>query len=45
MLQTARARTTGPCHTDHEDAKSYSVQETFGEDISDWPRSSASPSG
>ena len=24
-----------PVHTDHEDAKSYSTQETFGEDIGD----------
>ncbi|SDS56787.1 DNA polymerase IV [Opitutus sp. GAS368] len=35
MLRTARGEDDRPVHTDHEDAKSYSVQETFGEDISD----------
>ncbi len=36
MLRTARGEDDRPVHTDHEDAKSYSVQETFGEDISDF---------
>lgn len=36
MLAMARGEDDRPVHTDHEDAKSYSVQETFGEDISDF---------
>ncbi|MBI2812752.1 MAG: DNA polymerase IV [Opitutae bacterium] len=33
MLRTARGEDDRPVHTDHEDAKSYSVQETFNADI------------
>lgn len=36
MLTMARGEDDRPVHTDHEDAKSYSVQETFGEDINDF---------
>ncbi len=36
MLAMARGEDDRPVHTDHEDAKSYSVQETFGEDIRDF---------
>lgn len=36
MLRMARGEDDRPVHTDHEDAKSYSVQETFGEDISEF---------
>lgn len=36
MLTMARGEDDRPVHTDHEDAKSYSMQETFGEDISDF---------
>lgn len=36
MRRMARGEDDRPVHTDHEDAKSYSVQETFGEDISDF---------
>jgi DNA polymerase-4 len=36
MLVMARGEDDRPVHTDHEDAKSYSVQETFGEDIRDF---------
>jgi DNA polymerase-4 len=36
MLTMARGEDDRPVHTDHEDAKSYSVQETFGEDIRDF---------
>jgi DNA polymerase IV len=36
MLRMARGEDDRPVHTDHEDAKSYSVQETFGEDIGDF---------
>ncbi len=32
----ARGEDDRPVHVDHEDAKSYSVQETFPEDISDF---------
>jgi DNA polymerase-4 len=35
MLTMARGEDDRVVHTDHEDAKSYSVQETFGEDIGD----------
>jgi DNA polymerase-4 len=35
VLRMARGEDDRPVHTDHEDAKSYSVQETFGEDIGD----------
>jgi DNA polymerase-4 len=35
MLVMARGEDDRPVHTDHEDAKSYSTQETFGEDIGD----------
>lgn len=35
MLAMARGEDDRPVHVDHEDAKSYSVQETFGHDISD----------
>ena len=35
MLAMARGEDDRPVHTDHEDAKSYSTQETFGEDIGD----------
>jgi DNA polymerase-4 len=36
MLTMARGEDDRPVHTDHENAKSYSVQETFGEDIGDF---------
>jgi DNA polymerase-4 len=36
MLAMARGEDDRPVHTDHEDAKSYSTQETFGEDIGDF---------
>jgi DNA polymerase IV len=36
MLAMARGEDDRPVHTDHEDAKSYSVQETFGHDIADF---------
>ena len=36
MLAMARGEDDRPVHTDHEDAKSYSVQETFNENISDF---------
>jgi DNA polymerase-4 len=36
MLATARGEDDREVHTDHEDAKSYSTQETFGEDIGDF---------
>ncbi len=36
MLAMARGEDDRPVHTDHEDAKSYSVQETFGDDIGDF---------
>ncbi|AOS46010.1 DNA polymerase IV [Lacunisphaera limnophila] len=36
MLEMARGEDDRPVETDHEDAKSYSVQETFGQDISDF---------
>jgi len=36
MLRMARGEDDRPVHTDHEDAKSYSVQETFGENIGDF---------
>ena len=32
----ARGEDDRPVHTDHEDAKSYSTQETFGHDIGDF---------
>lgn len=35
MLATAQGRDHRPVETDHEDAKSYSQQETFGRDISE----------
>ncbi|MDI1337661.1 MAG: DNA polymerase IV [Lacunisphaera sp.] len=35
MLRMARGEDDRPVHVDHEDAKSYSVQETFGENIGD----------
>jgi DNA polymerase IV len=35
MLATARGEDAGEVHTDDEDAKSYSQQETFGADIGD----------
>ncbi|MCF7686767.1 MAG: DNA polymerase IV [Cephaloticoccus sp.] len=35
MTATARGEDGSPVHTDHDDAKSYSQQETFGTDISD----------
>ena len=35
MLATARGQDDGEVHIDHEDAKSYSQQETFGQDILD----------
>jgi DNA polymerase-4 len=35
MLAMARGEDDRPVHTDHEDAKSYSTQETFNEDIGD----------
>ena len=36
MLAMARGEDDRVVHTDHEDAKSYSTQETFGEDIGDF---------
>lgn len=36
MLDAARGVDDRPVHTDHEDAKSYSQQETFFEDIADF---------
>lgn len=36
MLAMARGEDDREVHVDHEDAKSYSVQETFGHDISDF---------
>jgi len=36
MLTMARGEDDRPVHTDHEDAKSYSTQETFGHDIGDF---------
>jgi DNA polymerase-4 len=36
MLAMARGEDDRPVQVDHEDAKSYSVQETFGHDISDF---------
>lgn len=36
MLAMARGEDDRPVHVDHEDAKSYSVQETFGHDIGDF---------
>ena len=36
MLGMAHGEDDRPVHTDHEDAKSYSVQETFPEDIGDF---------
>lgn len=36
MLATARGEDDRPVETEHEDAKSYSQQETFGEDIGDF---------
>ena len=36
MLATARGEDERPVETDHDDAKSYSQQETFGEDIGDF---------
>jgi DNA polymerase IV len=36
MLRMARGEDDREVHTDHEDAKSYSTQETFGQDISDF---------
>jgi DNA polymerase-4 len=36
MLTMARGEDDREVHTEHEDAKSYSVQETFGHDISDF---------
>lgn len=36
MLRMARGEDDRPVHVDHEDAKSYSVQETFGHDIGDF---------
>ncbi len=36
MLRMARGEDDRPVHVDHEDAKSYSVQETFGQDIGDF---------
>lgn len=36
MLRTARGEDDRPVHTDHEDAKSYSTQETFTTDIGDF---------
>ncbi|MEO6245380.1 MAG: DNA polymerase IV [Opitutaceae bacterium] len=35
MLATARGEDDGPVETEHDDAKSYSQQETFGRDIAD----------
>jgi DNA polymerase-4 len=36
VLVMARGEDDRPVHVDHEDAKSYSVQETFGQNISDF---------
>jgi DNA polymerase IV len=36
MLRMARGEDDREVHTEHEDAKSYSTQETFGHDISDF---------
>jgi DNA polymerase-4 len=36
MLRMARGEDDRPVHTDQEDAKSYSTQETFGADIADF---------
>ncbi len=36
MLATARGADDRPVETEHDDAKSYSQQETFGEDIGDF---------
>lgn len=36
ILRMARGEDDRPVHTDHEDAKSYSQQETFGHDIADF---------
>jgi len=36
MLAMARGEDDRPVHVDHEEAKSYSVQETFGHDIGDF---------
>jgi DNA polymerase-4 len=36
VLTMARGEDDRPVHTDHEDAKSYSTQETFGHDIGDF---------
>jgi len=36
MLATARGEDDRPVETEHDDAKSYSQQETFGEDIGDF---------
>lgn len=36
MLRMARGEDDRPVHVDHEDAKSYSTQETFGQDIGDF---------
>jgi DNA polymerase-4 len=36
VVAMARGEDDRPVHTDHEDAKSYSVQETFGHDIGDF---------
>ena len=36
VLTMARGEDDRPVHTDHEDAKSYSTQETFGQDIGDF---------
>ena len=36
MVEMARGEDDRPVHTDHEDAKSYSTQETFGENIGDF---------
>ena len=36
MLRMARGEDDRPVHTDHEDAKSYSTQETFNTDIGDF---------
>lgn len=36
MLTMARGEDDRPVHTDHEDAKSYSTQETFGRDIGEF---------
>jgi DNA polymerase IV len=35
MVATARGEDDGEVHTDHEDAKSYSHQETFGSDVTE----------